>query len=588
MMLSPRTPRITSVKDGGSYTGPRGLAFKVFGENPPKRKLSAKEAVRYIIDNYPNEALSIQEVAPYEFVWWGKGHGRSAGAPPTVDILVVWCNFSAASRDGLFAAAPDVVRNTGWYPMVTGSYMYLQKRWIENTIKQVLPTEETASQLELGQFLSLSSVLPGNMGTSFYLKTSECGVLLDCGLKWSVDVNDKLNDRCLMILSHSHSDHCGGLIDAYRQLRPQAVFMSPVTLRLLGAKLVSEGKGQDFKEIASHTILLAFNESFTFHDGSTISFLDANHMPGAVMVIVRTSDNVRLFYSGDCCVDNFYGHIMPLRTKLKSLIGKENVELTLFDATLVGRKFTPSAQQEETKLLELLTRANASARCSTILTDNYDVAVRIYTVIYETFMQGSAKVHNLGVYLDLEIFEFMNWVASAYVRRELENLDPILRRLCAARKNPFENVLLYANGYDEQTMKNITYHLERRRPIILMLDAENLPRLAGMFNAIRFELAPEDQIIALGRAAERLKDVQKAMCLSRAAAREMPGDRWSLHSSESALDDFLRSSRESLGKVFLFHNFPKRVEPFCLALSSDFRPVPFTPAILHDLGSDTQ
>jgi hypothetical protein len=163
-----------------------------------------------------------------------------------------------------------------------------------------------------------------------------------------------------------------------------------------------------------------------------------------------------------------------------------------------------------------------------------------------------------------------------------------LRRLCAARKNPFENVLLYANGYDEQIMKNITYHLERRRPIILMLDAENLPRLAGMFNAIRFELAPEDQIIALGRAGERLKDVQKAMCLSRATAREMPGDRWSLHSSESALDDFLRSSRESLGKVFLFHNFPKRVEPFCLALSSDFRPVPFTPAILHDSGSDTQ
>jgi phosphoribosyl 1,2-cyclic phosphodiesterase len=499
--------------------------------------------------------------------------------------MKIWCDFSAESRARLFLAAPEVVRETGWYPMVTGSFMYLRERWVENAIKQLLPSSDFARDISLGRFEKLASVLQGSEGTSFFIKTSKCGILLDCGFSWKSQLHERGG---IMVVSHTHSDHCGGLPDAFSDLSPAAVFMSHDTLRLLGTKLMLDRERGKFEEIVRRTVLLGYGDHFQFSDGSSISFLDANHMPGAVMSLIRFIDQTTLFYSGDCCIDNFFGHIEPVKKSVQELVGSDKLDVMLLDATRVGRKL-PVSQEEggASELLHLVNLGGASelliflktfARSlsrTSIVVDNPDVGVRVYELIYRNFMQGKEKLHNLVVYMDIDIYEFMTWLASGYNSRELQNLDPVLRELCSARKNPFENVLLYVNDYGNRTVENLNHHIRNHHSIIFLVIAENIQRLVELSNAVGTNC---DCAILLGRCGESLPE----SILSDFALRteRLTGDIWSLHSSEVALNRLLESYREEFGKVFLFHNFPNRVKSFCQSFGPSVTSVPYSANVL--------
>lgn len=96
----------------------------------------------------------------------------------------------------------------------------------------------------------------------------------------------KMGDRGIYFLTHFHSDHYGRL-DASYDWGP--LYCSPITANLLQLKL-------GVKRTYIHVIEL--NTPTVIND-VTVTFLDANHCPGSVMILFRLPSGANHLHTGD-------------------------------------------------------------------------------------------------------------------------------------------------------------------------------------------------------------------------------------------------------------------------------------------------
>lgn len=96
----------------------------------------------------------------------------------------------------------------------------------------------------------------------------------------------KMADRAVYFLTHFHSDHYGRL-DASYDWGP--LYCSPITANLLQLKL-------GVKRTYIHVIEL---NTPTIINDVTVTFLDANHCPGSVMILFRLPSGLTHLHTGD-------------------------------------------------------------------------------------------------------------------------------------------------------------------------------------------------------------------------------------------------------------------------------------------------
>jgi len=315
------------------FHGPKERARQIFLRYPPESVMSPKQAVKYLFDTYHIEK-QVQRVVPYNI-----SHNGLA-----LNILVTWVGFFAETRQRLYDEAPLIVKNTGWYPLITGAFSYVSGQLVELVLdKNPRLQLKSTTDLELGEPLKLRPVSKTGFGTSFILETSSLSILMDFGFECpSLDCQDV----DVFILSHVHQDHFGGFFDAVRRYRPRIIMMSEPTTRLVVNYLLSAGKKpEDFEMLMSKVLSVPLNTRLQFRDGGNMIFVDSNHMLGSMMSLIQFPRGNSLLYTSDCRIDHSASGVpgatgpvnSPLDT-VSTLMKDTSLDCMILDATFVGRE----------------------------------------------------------------------------------------------------------------------------------------------------------------------------------------------------------------------------------------------------------
>lgn len=123
------------------------------------------------------------------------------------------------------------------------------------------------------------------------------------------DMSKDLKGVSFWILSHFHSDHYRGLT---RKFNKGVIVCSTVTGKLIEQRL---------KIPHSIVLTLPFNTP-TVIEGSTLELIDANHCPGAAMILCETPNvEVPILHCGDCrLVKEHQNHPSLIRTRGKAML----------------------------------------------------------------------------------------------------------------------------------------------------------------------------------------------------------------------------------------------------------------------------
>lgn len=140
------------------------------------------------------------------------------------------------------------------------------------------------------------------------------------------------------ILTHYHSDHYNGLPRGDSYIGPAQIHCTPITARLL----------KDVHQIQTKFIVAHdYGETWTFA-GSEITFYDANHCPGAAIVLVKNPLGIWHLHTGD--MRFHYGKFRAYNT-LSQVIQERKLDTLYLDTTYSKPKHTFIPQHEAIELI---------------------------------------------------------------------------------------------------------------------------------------------------------------------------------------------------------------------------------------------
>lgn len=153
---------------------------------------------------------------------------------------------------------------------------------------------------------------------------------------------------CSFILTHYHGDHYNGLPRDNAYTGPALIHCTPVTAALLrtvhgvAPELIVE---HSYEEGWVHTYECSEHDSggsATTQQQATITFLDANHCPGAAIVLIQLPNGRIHLHTGDM---RYHPRMKDYRL-LKKFASDRSIDLLYLDTTYSHPKHTFLAQEE--------------------------------------------------------------------------------------------------------------------------------------------------------------------------------------------------------------------------------------------------
>jgi len=553
------------------YHGPKKRALDMFLRFPPKQILSAEDAVKYVWRKYPKLTRQVHRITPYPNVQVKDNF---------VNILLVWVGHFAEARDTLFDDAGSVVKETGWYPAVTGEFHFSYKSSLENLIRSNVKKLEDIRGFKIGKLISIQTVVRGSDGTCFLVRTSETNWMLDFGLRFGALIEGHVD---CFVLSHIHRDHAGGLVSAFQKLHPRLIIMSEETLRHLCDSLREDNLDRFVPDIVRRTFCPPLQTKIDLQSGSLV-FSDANHMDGALTIAMIFEDGKSLLYTGDCSFRNVFDNSNI--SALTNYVPSSCISVALVDATLVGRTESEASRIEsnEFQFGQDIRNCVEFGGHTLVLSERVDDGVRLYLMIYDLLMQGPNKLEKAHLYMDSEVYLFLLRASINYLRSQEQKLDPRLSKLFKARKNPIETVMLFKNNYGKMTVRNLKYHAKKKRGLIFINTMYSLEKLESLYKQAQFRFTSDDKVFIIGRIAESKKLLNRLA--NNANFKEADfvtysGFEWSQHTSEDALREVLASCRWAKN-VYLFHNWPEILTDFISSIDNDSVTISAVPDTITD------
>jgi DNA cross-link repair 1A protein len=185
-----------------------------------------------------------------------------------------------------------------------------------------------------------------------------------------------LDPRCSFILTHYHGDHYSGLARENKYHGPALIHCTPVTAALLRnihqvpVHLVAE---HEYGTTWTHTIMDSDDEV-------TVSFHDANHCPGAAIVLIELPDKTCHLHTGDMR----YHAKMKSYTLLQKAVERRKLGVVYLDTTYGHPKhdFTPQRVAVDAIASYAETAMEDAAKTTLILLSCYSIGKE--KVLWET------------------------------------------------------------------------------------------------------------------------------------------------------------------------------------------------------------
>ncbi len=440
-------------------------------------------------------------------------------------IALIWTNSEPSARERIYNIADEFVVRTGWYPLPQGERIgsrQSDRDFSSMSLKQA----KALSRLSIGRtILGVESAVDPSGGCALRCRTDKSDLLFDTGLPGHYVPRDT---DALVLISHSHMDHVGGLENAISRGIPAV--MSRATARILKAL----GRLND-KSLRVGCHLIDPWEVVEIGDALKISAFLVPHCPGSVGYTV--SDGARtVIYSGDAAFATARLDFIPTLETICKASGA-NQRLILLDATMAGRDQGASGENVAKLALGLFERFD-----DIVLVAN-DVEQLLYAYLDLFFVAKSSDDLRAQVefFATLGLREVFRILHSAFISRDLDSLDPfIFSQYGSSMSSWAESRWLYWIDKDSLVSNDLKY----RRIWLVCADETGKVVCRGRTCFIR-----------IGRAAE--------MTTSEGGVEntELDCSAWTLHSDETALVRTIQNLK-ACGEIALFHNFPKRLRKF--------------------------
>ena len=224
-------------------------------------------------------------------------------------IAVIYTKPDRSARDRLFIDREKITKETGWYPLITGSRANYTSQYMDISVYQRIKARKF--NIHIGSPISIKNIAIDPSSTALYLKGSKGAILLDTGFGIDSKYVDLIDS---VFLSHFHKDHSGGLLDILRK-RNIPILMSMLTLEQLLCFCKNES---DRNLIINNSFIVDTNRNTSSSTSeSSCEFIQVYHCPGSTGLLYKHGQIV-VIYPGDLCLENaFYIYSSELLSVIK-------------------------------------------------------------------------------------------------------------------------------------------------------------------------------------------------------------------------------------------------------------------------------
>lgn len=434
-------------------------------------------------------------------------------------IAVCWSLSDAEVRQALFDHGPDVAERTGWYLLPQGERL----RSVEAAEQS--PAGVSSDQLPevRGHLSGIESAVRSEHGCSIRVVTSSGdSLLLDSGLPGRLDL---LSSDRVVLLSHAHADHSGGLTTGRTGSLPTV--MSTGTARILQA-----GGWLSDSVLRRSCAVVGAGVPIPLGSVEVEPFM-VPHFPGAVGWIVR-DEGQAIVFTGDICMRTARHDFTAQLTAIASSESPRTATV-LLDATMAGREAGASAAEASARLLE------KGDQDVVVVARSADHLLYAFLDLFHTVQQSDRR-HSVSFLLTPHLRLFFEVLHAAFITREFDEMDPMLVAQYGRSMSSWgeSRWLLWLDS-----MQRVP---DGRRLWFLIADELNDPRLPAVAS-----------IAAVGR-----DDLANGVLADRPHYVPLDVDTspWTAHSDAASLADTSRALAAAGHRVVLFHNFSKRTKKF--------------------------
>jgi len=445
-------------------------------------------------------------------------------------------------RDWLFEERQNIARCTGWYPLVQGSRASGGHNGLDRALGGIRARPLRGAIKPIGKLRLVEASSDGeSCGTCIRVVGENGTVLLDSGFGPLAPAPH--TPASYMVLSHFHGDHSGGAV-SFAASGGKLVASVP-TLTYLWSTLSVE----DRIALLESVYTWKGADRVALDDGSEVGSFPVFHAPGSTGIWIKDPVGNTLVYFGDLCLANgFYDYRPVVETVLSTLGGGKKI--VVLDATMAGRK-EQAIEYRDTpgEVLDAL-RTGTGGRNAFFLSDQPEALFYCYLRVFHLTLAVGVHGTPVRILAGKSVYELIRSTWRAVLRRSWD-ADPVAKWLGHGDlTNYAESQRLYP------LTSEVLSEIKTTEPVVVMGSPSDLS-VTGLSQ--RLEWANVYLLGTLATRGETPAEISEAK--PRAVMRVSSPD-WSFHSSQENLVSLINSLSDQGVYVYLFHNYPERLQKF--------------------------
>lgn len=414
----------------------------------------------------PRQAVEvIRSLAPAHFpyiealIFYPKAATRA-------DPLAGWLPFVAChtgdrfvARQALFDAAEEVARATGWYLLVSGRYLHREGQRVPGALRRAASVTTTVADRDWGGLRRVRSISGRDNGTALLLELDGLTVQLDTGFR------DPGHHADLVVVSHAHRDHSGGVETALR--RGQRVLMSEATYELL--------RGWRWKW-ADHLAVVRPGFYIESPDGGKLEWFTGYHTHDAVMLRLTDHTGQQLLYTGDLSLGNGFFREHPDELCRYFDADAPHARL-LADACFWGRQLEHRDGLTTRHLEDRVRQAVMAGRDVVFTASSPDYLYPLYLWFFRHFNSGVANL-KVPTVLASALYDMLHSGYRAFTLDKRHQQDVFVRHVM---NHSFAAYLGSVHVYSPSELRVIAAHSQKAVSFVGPADLELVPSDAVCF-----------------------------------------------------------------------------------------------------------